>query len=61
MQLSSEQKRQIDEVIIRFGQKAISIAEMYSCIEKIKGINDDAIYSHFPSTSVVQTHLTTTP
>jgi hypothetical protein len=61
MPLSSEQKLQIDEVIIRFSQKAISIAEMYSCIERIKGINDDVIYSYFPSTSVVQTHLTTPP
>jgi hypothetical protein len=49
--LSSEQKRQVDEVIVRFSQKLISITEMYNCIERIKGGHDDTIYSHFPNTS----------
>jgi hypothetical protein len=48
--LTMEQKRQIDDVIVQFSQKLISIPEMCSRIQSIKSggsaNNDDDIFSY---------------
>lgn len=59
--LTADQKRQIDEIIIQFSQKQISIIDMYSRIEAIRFSNmDNHVFSDvhvFQSRQNIPVHI----